>query len=101
MLKAWLTNKATQLFFVLWLHISLLNLFFVNKRGIVFLWQQNSELNTLLTHFITALIAALIYIAVTKIRIGLAEKKLMMDNHFFVVGSVVMVLLIGFFLFSS
>jgi hypothetical protein len=101
MLKAWLTNKATQLFFVLWLHISLLNLFFVNKRGIVFLWQQNSELNTLLTHFITALIAALIYIAVTKIRIGLAEKKLTMGNHFFVVGSVVMVLLIGFFLFSS
>jgi hypothetical protein len=101
MLKAWLTNKATQLFFVLWLHISLLNLFFVNKRGIVFLWQQNSELNTLLIHFITALIAALIYIAVTKIRIGLAEKKLTMGNHFFVVGSVVMVLLIGFFLFSS
>jgi hypothetical protein len=75
MLKAWLTNKATQLFFVLWLHISLLNLFFVNKRGIVFLWQQNSEINTLLIHFITALIAALIYIAVTKIRIGLAEKN--------------------------
>ncbi|MFQ3191886.1 MAG: hypothetical protein ACI936_003037, partial [Paraglaciecola sp.] len=97
----WLTNKATQLFFVLWLHISLLNLFFVNKRGIVFLWQQNSEINTLLIHFITALIAALIYIAVTKIRIGLAEKKLTMGNHFFVVGSVVMVLLIGFFLFSS
>ncbi|MBA6380219.1 MULTISPECIES: hypothetical protein [unclassified Colwellia] len=101
MLKAWLTNKATQLFFVLWLHISLLNLFFVNKRGVVFLWQQNSELNTLLTHFITALIAALIYIAITKIRIGLAEKKLTMGNNVFVVGSVVMVLLIGFFLFSS
>lgn len=101
MLKAWLTNKATQLFFVLWLHISLLNLFFVNKRGVVFLWQQNSELNTLLTHFITALIAALIYIAITKIRIGLAEKKLTMGNNIFVVGSVVMVLLIGFFLFSS
>jgi hypothetical protein len=67
----------------------------------VFLWQQNSEINTLLIHFITALIAALIYIAVTKIRIGLAEKKLTMGNHFFVVGSVIMVLLIGFFLFSS
>lgn len=101
MLKAWLTNKATQLFFVLWLHISLLNLFFVNKRGIVFLWQQNSELNTLLTHFITALIAAIIYIAITKIRIGLAGKKLTVGNNVFVVGSVVMVLLIGFFLFSS
>lgn len=101
MLKAWLTNKATQLFFVLWLHISLLNLFFVNKRGVVFLWQQNSELNTLLTHFITALIAALIYIGITKIRIALADKKLTIGNNVFMVGSVVMVLLIGFFLFSS
>ncbi|TWX55287.1 hypothetical protein [Colwellia hornerae] len=101
MFKAWLTNKATQLFFVLWLHISLLNLFFVNKRGVVFLWQQNSELNTLLTHFITALIATLIYLAITKIRIALAEKKLTVSHNVFVVGSVVILVLIGFMLFVS
>jgi len=75
MFKTLLKNKATQLFFVLWLHISLLNLFFINHRGFVFLWQENGELNTLMTHFITALLATLFYIAVTKIRIHLREKN--------------------------
>lgn len=75
MLKAWLTNKTTQLFLVLWLHISLLNLFFVNKGGVVFLWKQNGELNTLLTHFFTALIATIAYMIITRIRKGSIEKK--------------------------
>jgi hypothetical protein len=98
MLKIWLKNKTTQLFFVLWLHISLLNLFFVNKGGFVFLWKQNGELNTLLTHFCTALIATLFYLAVTKIRVGLREKKFSMGNNVFVFGSVIIVILIGFIL---
>ena len=75
MLKAWLKNKTTQLFFVLWLHISLLNLFFVNKGGFVFLWKQNGQLNTLLTHFFTALIATIFYMIITKIRTELIEKN--------------------------
>jgi hypothetical protein len=95
MLKTWLSNKVTQLFFVLWLHISLLNLFFVNKRGFVFLWQENSELNTLLTHFFTALIATLIYLATVKIRIRLAEKKLLFGDKLLAIGSVVLFVLIG------
>jgi hypothetical protein len=98
MLKIWLKNKTTQLFFVLWLHISLLNLFFVNKGGFVFLWKQNGELNTLLTHFCTAFIATLFYMAITRIRIGLAGKKFSLGNNVFVFGSVVMVGLIVFIL---
>jgi len=98
MLKIWLKNKTTQLFFVLWLHISLLNLFFVNKGGFVFLWKQNGELNTLLTHFCTAFIATLFYMAITRIRIGLAGKKVSLGNNVFVFGSVVMVGLIVFIL---
>jgi hypothetical protein len=99
MFKVWLENKTTQLFFVLWLHISLLNLFFVTKGGFVFLWKQNGELNTLLTHFITALVAALFYFAITKIRIGLSEKKINFNNNIFVIGSLIMLALIGFVLF--
>jgi hypothetical protein len=98
MLKIWLKNKTTQLFFVLWLHISLLNLFFVNKGGFVFLWKQNGELNTLLTHFSTALIATLFYLAITKVRTRLAGKKFSLGNNVFVFGSVIMVVLIGFIL---
>ncbi|NQZ86578.1 MAG: hypothetical protein HRT54_03245 [Colwellia sp.] len=98
MFKIWLKNKTTQLFFVLWFHISLLNLFFVNKGGFVFLWKQNAELNTLLTHFCSALIATLFYLAITKIRIVLADKKFSFSHNVFVFGSVIMVILIGFIL---
>jgi hypothetical protein len=98
MFKTWLKNKTTQLFFVLWFHISLLNLFFVNKNGFVFLWKQNGEINTLLTHFFTALIATLLYFVISKIRVGLAEKKLSFSHNFFVVGSIIMIILIGFIL---
>jgi hypothetical protein len=75
MLKVWLKNKTTQLFLVLWLHISFLNLFFVNQGGFVFLWKQNGELNTLMTHFFTALIATVFYMMIKKIRTGLIEKN--------------------------
>jgi len=68
MFKVWLKNKNTQLFLVLWLHISLLNLFFVNRNGFVFLWQENGELNTLLTHLFSALSATLFYFAISKVR---------------------------------
>lgn len=99
MLKRWLQNKTTQLFFVLWFHISLLNLFFVNKRGPVFLWQKNSEINTLVTHFVIALSAVLFYIAITKIRIFVKESKISFSNQIFAWCSVVMLALIGLVLF--
>ncbi len=95
MLKIWLKSKTTQLFFVLWFHISLLNLFFVNKRGAVFLWQENSELNTLLTHFIAALTAVMFYIAITRIRHYFLQQKVRFGNKLFVMGSIVMLVMIG------
>lgn len=99
MFKVLFKNKSVQLFFVLWLHISLLNLFFVNYQGVVFLWQENSEINTLITHFISALSAALFYIAVTKIRTHLSENKISADNNLFTYGSVIILVLIAFVLF--
>jgi hypothetical protein len=67
MFKVWLNNKNTQLFFVLWLHITLLNLFFANQNGFVFLWQESAELNTLLTHLFSALAATLFYLVISKV----------------------------------
>jgi lysylphosphatidylglycerol synthetase-like protein (DUF2156 family) len=99
MFKIWLKNKTTQLFFVLWLHISILNLFFVNKRGAVFLWKENSELNTFVTHFVVALVAVFFYTAVAKIRVHYSQKKVSLGNNLFVFGSVIMLAMIGLLLF--
>jgi hypothetical protein len=74
--KRWAKNKTVHLFCVLWIHISLLNLFFVNGNGAVFLWQENSELNTLITHFVIALTAVLFYMMVSKVRILFTNKNL-------------------------
>lgn len=95
MFKVWAKNKTVYLFFVLWIHISLLNLFFVNRHGAVFLWQENSELNTLITHLIIAFSTVLFYILVTKIRVFVSDKKFGLGNNLFIFGSVAMMVLIG------
>ncbi|MBA6327749.1 hypothetical protein H4J46_07340 [Colwellia sp. MB02u-6] len=68
MLKAIYQYKMTLLFFILWAHVSLLNLFYVNYRGPIFLWQENSELRTIQTHFLIALITTVFFVAITKLR---------------------------------
>ena len=68
MLKAIYQYKMTLLFFIVWAHVSLLNLFYVNYSGPVFLWQENSELLTIQTHFVIALITTVFFLAITKLR---------------------------------
>ncbi len=98
MFKRGAKNKTVHLFLVLWGHISLLNLFFVNRNGAVFLWQENSELNTLITHLVIALSAVLFYMMVSKLRIFFTNKKFGLGNNLFVFGSLAMMVLIGLLL---
>lgn len=66
--KAFLTrHRLKLLFFVIWLHISALDLFYVTYRGPVFLWQENAQLNTLTVHFLIALSTMIFYWLVSKI----------------------------------
>ncbi|MFT6918730.1 MAG: hypothetical protein ACJA2G_001349 [Cognaticolwellia sp.] len=67
-LKVIYQYKMTLLFFIVWAHVSLLNLFYVNYRGPIFLWQENSELRTIQTHFLIALITTLFFVVTTKLR---------------------------------
>lgn len=67
-LKALYQYKMTLLFLVLWAHVSLLNLFFVNYSGPVFLWQENSEPKTIQVHLLIAFVTTLFFLAVTKLR---------------------------------
>ena len=98
MFKGWAKNKTVHLFFVLWVHISLLNLFFVIRNGAVFLWQENSELHTVITHFVIALSAVLFYMMVSKVRIFFTNKKYGLGNNLFVFGSLAMMAIIGLLL---
>ena len=56
-----MTIKQVVIFFaVLFVHISVLNLFFVSGNGAVFLWQENLQWHTVFTHFCTVLAACAI-----------------------------------------
>ena len=60
--KAFLTRHRLKLLFVtIWLHVSVLDLFFVTYRGPVFLWQENAQPLTLLVHFLIALATVTLY----------------------------------------
>jgi len=63
---AFLARHRLKLLFVcVWLHISLLDLFYVTYRGPVFLWQENTELLTIVVHIAIALITVAFYWLIT------------------------------------
>ena len=97
-LKAIYQFKVTLLFFVLWVHVSLLNLFFVNYSGPVFLWQENSELLTIQVHMLIALATTGFYLAVSKLRQANKAKKVKVADKVWLLCSLALVLSIGFLL---
>mgnify|MGYP000683330973 CR=1 FL=1 len=54
-------KQLTLLFLTFWIHISVLDLFYINYRGVVFLWQDNGKIITLLTHGIIALVTVAVF----------------------------------------
>jgi len=71
--KRFISQHQTKLFFfVIWLHISILNFLYVSYRGPVFLVKESMQLNTLLTHVVIALLTLGFYFIVTKV---LAHKQ--------------------------
>ena len=57
-------KKVTLLTIVLWLHITILDLFVVTTKGPKMLWQDNIKLETLLTHAFLVAISVLIFVSV-------------------------------------
>jgi len=66
-LKAIYQYKIVLLFFVVWAHVSVLNLFYVNYSGPVFLWKENSQLQTIQVHFFIALLTTGFFLMVSKL----------------------------------
>lgn len=85
-------------FLLLWLHVTVLDLFYVTTSKVVFLWQENFAPLTLLVHFATALVAALFYIGVTKFRAYNAAKNSSSGDKFWLVSSLILAALIGYFI---
>jgi hypothetical protein len=95
-LKAIYQYKMVLLFFILWAHVSLLNLFFVNYSGPVFLWEQNSQLLTIQTHFFIALITTVFFVLVTKLRMINRHKKVKISDKIWLLCSILLLASITF-----
>ncbi|AWB56442.1 hypothetical protein DBO93_01900 [Colwellia sp. Arc7-D] len=95
-LKAIYQYKMVLLFFILWAHVSLLNLFFVNYSGPVFLWEQNSQLLTIQTHFFIALITTVFFLLVTKLRMINRHKKVKISDKIWLLCSILLLASITF-----
>ena len=67
-------HQDKLLFAIIWLHISVLDLFYVTYNGPVFLWQENTQLLTLAVHFFIALVTTGLYKAIAKIRTNKSQK---------------------------
>ena len=95
---SFLKNKPVLLFLILWLHISLLDLFFVTYSGPVFYWAENLRGETILVHISLALVSVLFYLLIGLFRNKFQVKKIKITDKFWLVSSTFMVILIGFFI---
>ena len=60
-------HQTKLLFFVIWLHVSILDFLYVSYKGPVYLFKESLQLNTILTHIVIALLTLGFYFIVTKI----------------------------------
>ncbi|WP_286264330.1 hypothetical protein [Thalassotalea atypica] len=93
-------KKPLILFAIIWLHVSLLNLFFVNYSGPVFLWKENSEPTTLLVHFLIAATTTTIFLFGQFLHQRYQSGAFRIREPILIFASMCMILSIGFMLFE-
>ena len=93
---SFLKSIPVLLFLVLWLHISLFDLFFVTYSGPVFYWDENLRGETILVHLSLAFVSALFYLLIGIMRNKSQFIKIKITDKFWLISSIFMVILIGF-----
>jgi hypothetical protein len=93
-----LKRKSVLLFLVILLHVTLLDLFFVLSSGPVFLWDKNSEWQTIATHLLIAVATLLFYQAISKTSVGHGKQNVMFQHYVFVILSLVGLFFLGLYL---
>ena len=73
-------HQVKLLFIVVWAHVTILNLFYVNYAGPVFLWEKSIQAHTLFIHLTVALLTLAFYFLLihvsTRFQINKAAKSL-------------------------
>ncbi len=89
------TKKTILLFLIVFVHVSLLDLFFVTFNGPVFLWEENLRAETILVHLAIATITTLVYSIFTKFRQSYRDEKYIFAEKVWLVSSLFLVIAIA------
>ena len=89
-------SKAFILFICLFIHVFLLNLVYVSHYGVQFYWQENTTVESITLHFLTAFLAAIFYVAISGIRKIKEAKFSLISDKIWVILSLILAGLIGF-----
>ncbi|REL25287.1 hypothetical protein DXX93_01080 [Thalassotalea euphylliae] len=87
-------------FVVIFVHITVLNLFYVNEKGITFFWQQAIELNTIVTHLLAAGLSLLVYACAEQVVAYHRKGQVAIRQPVLILCSISMALSIGFLLMN-
>ncbi len=60
-------HQEKLLFAVVWLHVTMLNLFYVSYSGPIFFWSESVQLKTLAIHLSVALVTLGLYFTLIKL----------------------------------
>lgn len=94
-----LSKKTLWLFFIIFSHITLLDLFFVTYDGPVFLFDENLTIKTITTHLIIALSTVLSYFVISRLRHAYKAGKLILRDEILILCCVALVIAIMLVLF--
>ncbi|MCW8834504.1 MAG: hypothetical protein OQK03_14405 [Colwellia sp.] len=67
-------HRLKLIFMLVWLHVSLLDLFYLTYNGPVFLWHENGQLLTIIVHFSIATLTVGFYWLMHKIQTTYSRK---------------------------
>lgn len=73
-------KKVTLVFMTLWLHISLLDLFLVTRKGPRFLWHESLQFDTLAVHLTMAALATLFFYYFSLLAQKITKSKRVQQN---------------------
>ena len=84
---------------IILVHITLLDLFFVQYSGPVFLWEENLRWSTLLVHVLIAVLTWAFYLFITKLRREYQLGQFKIGENIWIACSFFILFSIGFLLF--
>ncbi len=95
---SFLRHRSLVLFIVLFIHITVLDLFYVTPSRIVFLWQENAQIETIVVHLLIALLSVALFIITVKAKQINQTGRIKVDEKVWLASSMVFIASIGYML---